>query len=220
MRAVLFDFNGTLFDDTRFHIISWSRYMKRRFGFELTEADVIARYIGPNDSVILKNELGDRYSEEERRIFSDEKEAEYRAVAREDPANMRLMDGAPELFDLLTARGIPFAVATASERPNVDFYMEELGLNRWLTLERIVYDEGKLASKPDPAFYVEAARRLGVEPADCIVCEDSLSGIEAAKRFGAGRIVAIDRTAPREALLADPDICAVVHDFRNFERFL
>ncbi len=220
MQAVLFDFNGTLFDDTRFHIISWKRYMRKRFGIELTEAQVRAQFIGPNNSTIFRNFFGDRYSPEEIHAFSLEKEAEYRAAAREDPENMRLIDGAPELFDLLTARGIPFALATASEHPNVDFYLNDLGLAKWFTLDRVVYDEGKLASKPDPAFYVEAARRIGAKPADCIVCEDSRAGIEAAARFGAGRIIAIDRTTPRDELLADPRIHAVIHDYRNFERFL
>lgn len=220
MQAVLFDFNGTLFDDTRFHVISWGRYMRRRFGIELSEAQVRAGFIGPNNSTIFHNFFGDRYAPEQVHAFSLEKEAEYRAAAREDPANMRLIDGAPELFDLLVARGIPFALATASERPNVDFYLNDLGLAKWFTLDRVVYDEGILASKPDPAFYLEAARRIGARPGDCIVCEDSRAGIEAAERFGAGRIIAIDRTTPREVLEADPRIHAVVHDYRGFERFL
>ena len=220
MKAVIFDFNGTLFDDTRFHVISWRRYMHRRFGLELTEGDVRTRFIGPNNSQIFRNNFGDRFSPEEVRAFSLEKEAEYRAAVLEDSAHPQLIEGAPELFDLLTERGIPFALATASERPNVEFYLNELGLKKWFTLDRVVYDEGKLASKPDPAFYLEAMRRLGIAPGDCIVCEDSAAGIEAARRAGAGKIIAIDRTVPREKLEATPCIHAIVHDYRDFERFL
>lgn len=220
MRAVLFDFNGTLFDDTRFHIVAWKRYMRRRFGIELTETQIRERFIGPNNSAILQNVFGDCLTPEERCAISLEKEAEYRSVVREKRENLCLIDGAAELFDLLVARKIPFALATASVRPNVDFYLHELGLAKWFTIDRIVYDEGKLASKPDPAFYVEAARRIGASPEDCLICEDSRTGIEAAARFGASRIVAIDRTTPRNALDTDPRIYAVIHDFRNFERFL
>ena len=220
MKAVIFDFNGTLFDDTRFHVISWKRYMRNRFGIELTEAEVRAQFIGPNNSQIFRNNFGDRFTPEEIHAYSLEKEAEYRAAVLEESANPQLIEGAPELFDLLVERGIPFALATASELPNVNFYLNELGLKKWFTLERIVYDEGKLSSKPDPAFYLEAMRRLRVAPADCVVCEDSTAGIEAARRAGAGRIIAIDRTTPREKLEANPCIHAIVHDYTDFARFL
>ena len=220
MKAVIFDFNGTLFDDTRFHIRAWQRYARKRFGLDLTEAEVRAGFIGPNNSQIIHNYFGDRFTPEQVHTFSLEKEAEYRACVREEQSNPRLIDGAPELFDLLTERGIPFALATASELPNVEFYLNDLGLKKWFTLERIVYDEGKLASKPDPAFYLEAMRRLNLDPADCIVCEDSAPGIEAARRAGAGRIIAIDRTTPRDVLDANPAIHAIIHDYFGFERFL
>ena len=220
MKAVIFDFNGTLFDDTRFHVISWRRYMRKRFGIELTEEEVRTRFIGPNNSQIFRNNFGDRFTQEEIHAYSLEKEAEYRAAVLEDSANPQLIEGAPALFDLLAERGIPFALATASELPNVQFYLNELGLKKWFTLERIVYDEGKLPSKPDPAFYLEAMRRLGAAPADCIVCEDSAAGIEAARRAGAGRIVAIDRTTPLEKLESNPCVHAIVHDYTDFARFL
>ena len=220
MKAVIFDFNGTLFDDTRFHIAAWKRYMRKRFGVELTEAEVCAQFIGPNNSAIFQSWFGGGFTPEQAHAWSLEKEAEYRAAVREDPANLRLIDGAPELFDLLTERRIPFALATASERPNVDFYLNDLGLARWFTLDRIVYDEGKLASKPDPAFYLEAARRLGIDPADCVICEDSLPGIEAARRAGAGRIAVIDRTVSREKLMAEPGVSAIIHDYFGFEPLL
>lgn len=219
MRAVLFDFNGTLFDDTRFHLRAWQRYMRRKFGIELTLEEVRRDFIGPNNSTIFHNYFGDRFSDAQLHAFSREKEEEYRAAARAE-GRLQLMEGAPELFDLLTERGVPFALATASEMDNVRFYLNDLGLDRWFTMDRIVYDQGLLASKPDPAFYLEAARRLSVRPEDCVVAEDSPSGIQAAASAKAGRIIAIDRTAPREWLEANGDIYAIVHDFWGFERFI
>ena len=219
MKAVLFDFNGTLFDDTRFHVRAWQKYMREKFGIALTLDEVRRDFIGPNNSTIFRNRFGDRFSAEEIRAFSREKEAEYRAAARAEGA-LYLMEGAPELFDALTERGVPFALATASELDNVQFYLEDLGLKKWFTMDRIVYDQGLLPSKPDPAFYLEAARRLKMRPEDCVVAEDSPSGIQAAANARAGRIVAIDRTAPRAWLEANPAIFAIVHDFWGFERFI
>ena len=130
------------------------------------------------------------------------------------------MDGAAELFDLLIKRRIPFCLATASPLENIKFYLEDLNLKKWMTIESIVYEEVKLPVKPDPAFYIEAARRVGCTPDECIIVEDSKTGIEAAIRAKAGKLIVIDRTAPREYLENTPEIDALIHDFYGFEKFL
>lgn len=220
MKAIVFDFNGTLFNDTDFHIIAWQKFLRDRFKQNLNRDQVCQRFIGPNNLAILRAYLGEGYSDAELECMGLEKEAYYRETVREHPDRMRLMKGAPELLDYLNHHGIPFALATASAMDNIQFYLNDLGLRKWFALDRIVYDNGKLASKPDPAFYIEAMRRIGIAPADCIIVEDSPSGIEAADRAGAGRIIAIDRTAPREWLEGNEKIHAIIHDFVGFEKFL
>ena len=221
MKAVIFDFNGTLFDDTNFHLEAWQRFLRKKFNLDLTLEEVREKFIGPNNSVIFRNYFGENYfTEEELLRLAREKEAEYRAIVQRDTANMQLMEGAPELFDLLVERKIPFALATASHIDNVMFYLEDLGLKKWFTMDRIVYDEGILPSKPDPAFYLEAMKRISMNPEDCIIVEDSPSGIQAAINAKAGQVVVIDRTAPREWLEARKEIHAIVHDFCGFEKFL
>ena len=219
MRGFLFDFNGTLYDDSRLHMQAWRNYYREKFNRALSDAEVQS-FIGPSNADIFAMSLGVRLSTEKAAELSAEKEAAYRAVARSNPANLRLIDGVPEMLDLLAERKIPFALATSSVRENVDFYLEDLGLKRWFSIDRIVYEEGKLASKPDPAFYIEAAHRIGLSPGDCTIVEDSPTGIQAAINARAGRIIAIDRTAPREWLENRTEIDAIIHDFRGFERFI
>ena len=221
MKAVIFDFNGTLFDDTRFHLEAWQVFMHEKFGIDLTPDEIRDGFLGPNNPIIFRNYFGEsRFTEEELIQLSREKEMQYRAIVFRDPRNKQLMEGATELFDLLLERKIPFALATASPIDNVMFYLEDLGLKKWFSMDRIVYDEGILPSKPDPAFYLEAMKRLGMKPEDCIIAEDSPSGIQAAINAKAGRIIALDRTAPREWLESKKEIHAIVHDFRGFEKFL
>lgn len=219
MKGFLFDFNGTLYDDSRLHMQAWRNYYREKFNRALSDEEVQS-FIGPSNADIFAMSLGVRLSTEKAAELSAEKEAAYRAVARSNPANLRLIDGVPEMLDLLAERKIPFALATSSVRENVDFYLEDLGLKRWFSIDRIVYEEGKLASKPDPAFYIEAAHRIGLSPGDCTIVEDSPTGIQAAINARAGRIIAIDRTAPREWLENRTEIDAIIHDFRGFERFI
>ena len=220
MKAVLFDFNGTLYNDTRFHLQAWMKYLYERFGFDLTEEEVHRRCIGPSNENIFKDFFGPDIAPEKISEYAAEKEVVYRGVCTSDPKNLELMEGAPELFDLLTERGIPFVIATASPLENIEFYLEDLNLKKWVGIDRIVYEEGKLPVKPDPAFYIEAARRVGCTPDECIIVEDSKTGIEAAIRAGAGKLIVIDRTAPMEYLKSETRIDALIHDFRGFEKFL
>lgn len=220
MKGILFDFNGTLFDDTRFHIAAWTRYFHDAFGIDFTREEVMRRFIGPDNNMIFHDVFGPDITAEQIAQWSHGKEIVYRAIASERPENMRLIDGAPELFDALVRLGIPFSLATSSGIGNVRFYMEDLGLNRWFTMDRVVYIDGTVAAKPDPAFYIEAARRIGLSPSECVVVEDSPSGIQGAVNAGAGRIIAIDRTMGAERLAAMPQVYASIHDFTDFMRLI
>ena len=168
----------------------------------------------------LRRLFGEGISDEEIERWSAKKEEEYRDMVRSDPKNMLLMDGAAEFLDYLVESDIPFALATASMTPNVEFYMEEIGMKKWFTMERVVFDEGILPNKPDPAFYLEAARRINLNAEDCLVFEDTRSGIQAAINAKAGRIIAIDRTTPMELLEKYTEIHEIIHDFYGFHRFL
>lgn len=220
MKAVLFDFNGTLYNDTDFHRRAWRSYMKKRFGADVTDEQLAKYYIGPGNETIFKTFFNGNVTDTEIVQYSLEKEEEYRAICRNDPRNLRLIEGAYELFDLLRSKDIPFAVATSSGINNVNFYLNELGLGKWLTIDDVVYEDGRFEGKPAPDFYLEAARRVQRNIADCIVVEDSRTGLKAAVNAKAGRIIAIDRSTPREELEAMPEVYAVIHDYYNFERFL
>lgn len=220
MKAVLFDFNGTLYNDTDFHRRAWRSYMKKRFGADVTDEQLAKYYIGPDNATIFKTFFNGKVTDAEIAKYSQEKEEEYQSICRSDPANMYLIEGAYELFDLLRSKNIPFTVATASGLNNVRFYLDELGLGKWLSVEDVVYEDGRFASKPEPDFYLEAARRTGVPISDCIVCEDSQTGIRAAINAGAGRIIALDRSTPVAELKRIPEVFAVIHDYWNFEQYL
>ena len=70
-------------------------------------------------------------------------------------------------------------------------------MDRWFDPRRIVYDDGTFPGKPAPDIYLRAAERIGLSPSRCIVAEDARSGIEAARRAGAGIIVAVTSTTDR-----------------------
>ena len=98
--------------------------------------------------------------------------------------------------------------------------MEDLGLKRWFDYRHIFYMTGELPGKPDPAIYRAAMERLGFQPEDTLVVEDSLPGIQSAAGAGVGGIIAIGGTVPPEVLAHMPRVIAHIQDFYGFERFL
>jgi beta-phosphoglucomutase-like phosphatase (HAD superfamily) len=77
---------------------------------------------------------------------------------------------------------LPMAVASGGIRKNVDMALESIGLHGFF--ETILTADDDVPPKPSPAIFVEAARRLGVDPADCQVFEDGDAGLEAARQAG------------------------------------
>lgn len=220
MKGILFDFNGTLFNDTHLHRQAWHNFFLNNFGWDFSDEEIMRRCLGPSNDDIFKDFFDGKLSRAEMDELAEKKEIEYRTAVKSDPANMHLIEGATEMLDMLVEKGIPFALATASPIGNILFYLEDLGLKKWFTIDRIVYEEGKLPSKPNPAFYIEAARRIGLTPEECLIVEDSPTGIQAAINAKAERIIAMDRTAKREWLESKEEISAILHDFRGFERYL
>jgi HAD superfamily hydrolase (TIGR01509 family) len=105
-----------------------------------------------------------------------------------------LHNGALELVDAVRAAGVPTGLVSSSYRRLVDAALERLGRDRFDT--SVAGDE-ITRGKPDPEPYLTACARLGVEPRECVVLEDAISGVASAEAAGC-RVVAIPSVAPIE----------------------
>ena len=105
IKAVLFDFNGTLFNDTRFHVAAWKNFCEKYCGLYYTEDEVRDQFIGPSNAMTLRRLFGEDITDGEIERWSAKKEEEYRDMVRSNPENMKLMDGAGEFLDYLKERG-------------------------------------------------------------------------------------------------------------------
>jgi beta-phosphoglucomutase-like phosphatase (HAD superfamily) len=133
--------------------------------------------------------------------------------------SLALVGGAREYLERARAAGFRLALCTASTVPNMALAFERHGIDRWV--ETIVSpadiqsgpDAGApVRGKPHPDIFLEAARRLGVEPAHCVVFEDAPLGIEGARRAGM-RAVALTTTLPAAEFTAFDNLIAIAADF-------
>lgn len=219
MRNIIFDFNGTLYQDTPLHFEAWRQFLSAR-NIPLTE-DGFYRYMcGPPNSDILRRFIDPNLDDGQVERLSEEKENIYRDIILGDPSLQRLAPGAEEMLDTLKGRGIPCAIATGADHINMDFYMKVLKIDRWFDYGRIACAHKGLPGKPDPAIYRLAMEKINASPAQTVVVEDAVAGIRAAAAAGVGRIIAIDTTLGRETLSRLPEVHEVIHDFYGFERYL
>ncbi len=211
VRGCIFDFNGTLLFDTQAHADAWRAFLLEE-GIAVTDADIQKHIQGRPNPDILRYFLGE-LTDQEILTCSKRKEEKYRAVCLQKNDWFRLVDGVPEMFDRLRAKGAPFTIATSSQWDNVSFYFEHLGLDRWFTPETLVFDDGKMRGKPAPDIYLRAMALIGCRPDECAVFEDSLSGIQAGRAAGAGWIIAVDSDLDREKLLRVEGVSRVISNF-------
>jgi beta-phosphoglucomutase-like phosphatase (HAD superfamily) len=133
----------------------------------------------------MRGIFGDQITEKEIHDFTQDKEAIYRQLCMND---LKFAPGAEDLFDFLHGKGVPFTIATSAGIENVSFYFENMNLNRWFRLDKIVYNDGTFDGKPNPDVFLAAASKLNLAPQETVIFEDSIPGIEAAENAGAGKI--------------------------------
>jgi beta-phosphoglucomutase-like phosphatase (HAD superfamily) len=218
-KGVIFDFNGTLFSDVPQHSEAWTTFSATLRGAALSPEEVQS-LVGKNNRLTLQYIVGRTITDAELDKWSDEKEVRYREICLKHTDTFHLTDGAVELLDFLKAEGIPCAVASMAGLDNMTFYEEHFDLAKWFAHDHLLYDTGDIPSKPDPAIYLKALSLLGLAAQDCIVIEDSVYGIEAARRAGIGFIYAIGAREYHEGLRKLPGVSGVIADFTEFDRKL
>jgi HAD superfamily hydrolase (TIGR01509 family) len=129
-------------------------------------------------------------------------------------AGVDLKPGVVELLDHLDAVGLPRAVATSSSHWAVDIQLGRLGLVS--RFHAIVAAGDYSRGKPHPDPFLEAARRLDIDPAACLALEDSYNGVRAAHAAGMMTVMVPDLLAPTDEMR---DLCVVIagslHDVRS-----
>lgn len=220
IEAIIFDFNGVLWWDGHLQDKAWKTYAQKLRGWPLSDAEMDVHVHGRNNRYTLAYLLGEEVSGARLVALSEEKETIYRNLCLAQGANFKLSPGANQLLDFLVAQQIPRTIATASARPNVDFFVQHLHLQNWFSIDQIIYDDGQKEGKPAPDFYLQAAGVLDKLPGQCLVVEDSLSGIAAANAAGIGMVVALGPRDNHQELQARAGVDLVIASLDEIPRSL
>ncbi len=189
IKGVVFDFNGTLFWDTHLQEDSWNRFLEK-YGFSLNEEEKKKYIHGINAKDTFEYLFERELDEAEVYRLTEEKEVIYRKMCLEH--GMQLAPGAEQLISFLANSGVALAIATASAKNNVEFFIQHFPLLKYFKREYIIYNDGTMRGKPHPDLFNKAIKTIGVKPEETLIFEDSHAGIESAIRSGAGKVVIVN----------------------------
>ena len=200
--ALILDMDGVIINSNPWHRKAWAEY-NRRFGIETDEA-MLQRMYGKRNDDIVRDFFGAHLTDEEVHAHGAAKEQLYREMIR--PAvNEALVPGVREFLG--RHRHLPIGLATNAERANVDFVLDEAHLRPYF---RVVVDGHQVPNpKPHPDIYLRAAEQLGTAQRDCVVFEDSFTGIEAARAAG---MAVVGVTTTHDNL---PGVDLAIRDFHS-----
>ena len=196
-KAVIWDMDGVIVDTALSHFSSWQNVFKK-MGVKYTEED-FRRNFGQRNDTIIRNILGKDIPQSELNAISRDKERDAREKMKQ---NIKPLPGVIELMKSLIEHGFKIALVSSSPPENIKLVTEGLGIKNWF--HSIISGEDVAEGKPSPQGFLLAARRLGVKPENCVVIEDAVAGVTAAKRAGM-RCLAVTNTHSRTSL-AEADL--------------
>lgn len=230
--AVLFDLDGVLTDTARVHAASWKTmfdaFLKQRAeansepfkAFEVDPdyrlyVDGKPRYDGVRDFLKSRDiELpeGDTSDPPERETVCGLGNRKNKMVEHAiETVGVDAYPGSVKLVRHVLERGIRTAVVSASANCAAVLEAAQISDLFEVRVDGVVLEERKLAGKPAPDSFLEAARKLGVEPGRAVVVEDAIAGVEAGRAGKFGLVVGVSRKQD-EAALAEKGADIVIHD--------
>lgn len=195
--AVLFDGDGVVFDSEGYSSQAFIRLMQRH-GLHFTEEQLIP-WTGVSVLIILEALERDYGLKLDKEQYQAERDACYREICLAD-GGPRRTPGIGDLLDALQAAGKPWALATSASADKLAFNLEQTALAERFPVRVLGHEVPR--GKPAPDIFEEAARRIGADPARCLVLEDSVAGLRAARAAGATPI-AIAGSHPEQELRAE-----------------
>eukprot|EP00455_Lapot_gusevi_P054038 TRINITY_DN8566_c0_g1_i2.p1 TRINITY_DN8566_c0_g1~~TRINITY_DN8566_c0_g1_i2.p1 ORF type:complete len:268 (+),score=29.90 TRINITY_DN8566_c0_g1_i2:30-806(+) len=214
LRAILFDLDGTLTDSDALHFQAWSEELLK-YNIEISHSFYRAHISGkPNHLIIaavLEHFSCDLPADIHAHI-SHSKEERFRTLAA---SGLHRLPGLDDLFAFIQKHQLRCACVTNAPRQNAEFMLRALNIgfpersqsepippnNSNFSFECLIISEECADSKPSPVPYLTAMDILQVRPEECVVFEDSFSGVRAGVAAGSP-VIGVCTSHPREALLA------------------
>ncbi len=176
--AVIFDMDGVICHTNPYHSIAFRQFFAKR-NLNPTDAEFAEHMFGKSNRYILNHFLQREIDGEELLAMENEKESLFREIYE---PSIEPIAGILDFIQDLESNGTRLGVATSAPRANLDLIMTKVRILD--KLGSVLASENVSKHKPDPEVYLKSAANLGLSPDQCVVFEDSFSGVSAALNAG------------------------------------
>ena len=195
LQAVLWDMDGVIVDTYEGHFVSWKQSLDE-VGQSYDE-ETFRRTFGMNNRLIMATVFGRELEEDFIQKVSDRKEEIFR---RDIKGKVQTLPGVLDWLERFKGMGLKQAVASSAPQANIDALLTELKIRDYFEAEAA---GATLKGKPNPAVFLLAAKLLGVDPLNCLVIEDSIAGVQAAKSAGCQCVAVLTTNQASDLTQAD-----------------
>ncbi|RXJ04056.1 beta-phosphoglucomutase [Anaerobacillus alkaliphilus] len=180
IKACIFDLDGVIVDTAKFHYLAWQR-LARELGFDFSEEDnERLKGVSRMDSLNILLEIGGVELEDTKKEELANKKNDWYVELITHMDKSEILPGTTEFLTLLKEADIKISLGSASK--NAKMILEKIGLLHMF--DAIIDGTDISKAKPDPEVFLLGAKALNVEPSECVVFEDAVSGVEAAISAG------------------------------------
>ncbi|PAU95865.1 hypothetical protein CK503_02065 [Aliifodinibius salipaludis] len=204
--GVIFDMDGVIVDSNPAHKKTIQIFCEKH-NQDVSKTFLENRLYGRTNKEWIP-ELFGKISDDRLKKLADEKEQLFRDMFTPED---HIVEGIHEFLEKLEKKNISMAVATSAPRENADYILSRLFLTDYF--ETVLDSSHVTSGKPHPEVYLKAAKALGKKPTNCIVFEDSVSGVSAGRKAGAN-VIGVTTTHTNEEL---SPCTMVIENFVGFE---
>ncbi len=209
-KGFIFDIDGVVIDNHEYHFKAWMEFAKK-YNYPLDAQKYKDEFNGKTNADLFKMIFGD-ISKEKQKALADEKEGLYHRLYE---PHMKVHKGLEEFLEFVHRRSGKVALGTSAPTENVDFILDGLKLRKHFD---VIVDGAQVdKGKPDPQVYLLCCSKVGLDPKDCVVFEDSLAGLDSGKRAGC-EIVGVATSHKASELRPRTDL--IIHDFTEAKGLL
>lgn len=175
--GVIFDLDGVIVDTAKYHFLAWKK-LADSLGFEFTkEHNELLKGVSRVRSLEILLNIGKvNISKEQKQEFLISKNKDYLEFISKMTEN-EILPGVNKLLDYLDEASINYVLGSASK--NASLILKQVGLLK--RFSAIVDGNNVTKAKPDPEVFIIGAKKLNIKPENCVVFEDAIAGVEAAK---------------------------------------
>lgn len=201
LKGLLFDMDGTLVDNMKYHFIAFEEYAKK-MGFTILEP-LTPKHGGTHTEDCFKTLVGEEIvAKYGGKVLAEGKEATYRELYR---PHIKPVAGLIELLKAAKEAGVKCAIGSAGSRENIALIVEGLGIAEYL--DATISGADVTYAKPHPEIFTKAREALGLKPEECIVVEDAINGVRAGVADGCKCIAVTTTTSVEELTEAGATMC-------------